>query len=85
MTRELFVALQDAASICRAVGASSRMRRLLAEIDLLRAAVAISAVEPASDDDLATLARLVFALRDEALELARDVRFARDAAATMMD
>jgi hypothetical protein len=84
-TRALFDALQDAALICRAIGQSPRMRRLNAEIDLLRAAVAISAVEPASDEDLGTLARLVFGVRDEAFELDRDVRLAREVAATMMD
>lgn len=60
------------------------MRRLLAEIDLLRAAVAISAVEPSSDD-LAHLAQLVLAVRDEAFELERTMRLARDATAVMMD
>jgi hypothetical protein len=85
VTRELFEALQEAAAICRAIGKSSRMRRLNAEIDLLRAAVAISAIEPASDEELGTLAQLVFGVRDEALELDRDVRLAREAAATMMD
>ena len=63
MTRVLFLALQEAAAICRASSAGPRMRRLSAEIDLLRAAVAISAVEPADDDELATLARLVFGVR----------------------
>jgi hypothetical protein len=85
MTRELFLALQEAATVCRAAHASIRMRRLLAEIDLLRAAVAISAVEQASDEEVATLGRLVLGVRDEALELERDLRLAREVAATMMD
>lgn len=85
MTRELFVALQDAAAICRAASANPRKRRLLAEIDLLRAAVAISAIEPAADDELASLAQLVFGVRDEALELERDIRLAREVTASMMD
>ena len=85
MTRDLFVALQEAAAICRASNAGPRMRRLLAEIDLLRAALAISAVEPAAEEELTTLARLVFGVRDEALELGRDVRLVREAAAAMMD
>lgn len=85
MTRDLFVALQEAASICRAAVPGSRTRRLLAEIDLLRAALAISAIEPASDEELANLARLVFGVRDVALELDRDARLAREVTATMMD
>lgn len=85
MTREMFEALQEAASVCRSSGAGARMRRLLAEIDLLRAAVAISAIEPASDEELENLARLVFAVRDEAVELDRDARLAREVTATMMD
>jgi hypothetical protein len=83
--RELFDALQEAAAICRAVGAGTRMRRLLAEIDLLRAAVAISAVEPAPEEDRAALAQLVFGVHAEARELARDALLAREAAAAMMD
>jgi hypothetical protein len=85
MCRELFDALQEAAELCRSLGAvGQRTRRLVAEIDLLRAAVAVSAVEPAPDEDLGALARLVFGVRDEALELERSVRLAREAA-TMMD
>lgn len=85
MTRELFAALQEAAALCRSSVSGPRVRRLLAEIDLLRAAVAISAIEPAPDDELANLARLVLGVRDEAVELARDVRVAREATSAMMD
>lgn len=76
-TSTLFIALQEAAIVCRSATSSSRVRRLLAEIDLLRAAVAISAIEPAPEEDRSSLAQLVFNLRDEAL--------AFDAAAAMMD
>lgn len=79
----LFEALQEAASVCRSLGGGARMRRLLAEIDLLRAAVAVSAIEPAPADDVATLSRLVFGVHAEALELDREIRLAREAHAMM--
>lgn len=85
LSRDLFEALQEAASICRSSLRNTRTRRLLAEIDLLRAAVAVTATEPTSADERICVARLVFAVRDEALELDRDVRLAREATAAMMD
>lgn len=89
-TREMFRALRDATQLARADGGGgggggARLRRLSAEIDLLRAAVAVAAAERASEADRSLLARLVVGAREEALAVSRERRLAREAAAQMMD